>query len=321
MSRSQRRDPLRPQGHPGAEAAHGADRARVVLGVAMVSGTFVLTDSIDKAFDAIFSEVYSGTDATITGKSPFDVYGRAGQRGAAVRRVAHRRGAGAPERRGRDRRRRRERAAHRPEGQGDRLRRRARTSASASTRRAPSSTRSRSRRAPGRAPTRSSSMSPPPSKKDLEVGDEIGVAGGRAGRAVPDLRARQVRLGRHDRRRHARRVRPADRAAALRQGRQARSDPRRREAGRRPRDSSSREIEKILPAGTQVRTGDEQATEDAEDTDEFISFLRYFLLAFGVIALFVGAFVIFNSLSITIAQRTRELATLRTLGASAAQVR
>ncbi|HEX6724953.1 MAG TPA: FtsX-like permease family protein, partial [Gaiella sp.] len=46
-----------------------------------------------------------------------------------------------------------------------------------------------------------------------------------------------------------------------------------------------------------------------------------FLLAFGLIALFVGAFVIVNSLSITIAQRTRELATLRTLGASRRQVR
>ena len=45
-----------------------------------------------------------------------------------------------------------------------------------------------------------------------------------------------------------------------------------------------------------------------------------FLLAFGIIALFVGAFVIANSLSITIAQRTRELATLRTLGASRKQV-
>ena len=70
-----------------------------------------------------------------------------------------------------------------------------------------------------------------------------------------------------------------------------------------------------------MRTGAEQAAEDAKDTDEFISFLRYFLLAFGVVALFVGAFVIFNSLSITIAQRTRELATLRTLGASRRQVR
>ncbi len=65
-----------------------------------------------------------------------------------------------------------------------------------------------------------------------------------------------------------------------------------------------------------MRTGTAQAAEDAKDTNEFISFLRYFLLAFGVIALFVGAFVIVNSLSITIAQRTRELATLRTLGAS-----
>ncbi len=45
-----------------------------------------------------------------------------------------------------------------------------------------------------------------------------------------------------------------------------------------------------------------------------------FLLAFGGIALFVGSFVIANSLSITIAQRTREFATLRTIGASHRQV-
>ena len=48
--------------------------------------------------------------------------------------------------------------------------------------------------------------------------------------------------------------------------------------------------------------------------------MRYFLLGFGGIALFVGAFVIFNTLSITVAQRTREFATLRTLGASRQQV-
>ena len=45
-----------------------------------------------------------------------------------------------------------------------------------------------------------------------------------------------------------------------------------------------------------------------------------FLLGFGGIALLVGAFVIFNTLSITVAQRTREFATLRTLGASRKQV-
>src|SRR6202011_5505946 len=47
---------------------------------------------------------------------------------------------------------------------------------------------------------------------------------------------------------------------------------------------------------------------------------KSFLLAFGGIALFVGSFVIANTLSITIAQRTRELATLRTLGATRRQV-
>ena len=48
--------------------------------------------------------------------------------------------------------------------------------------------------------------------------------------------------------------------------------------------------------------------------------IRIFLLGFGGIALLVGAFVIFNTLSITVAQRTREFATLRTLGASRKQV-
>jgi putative ABC transport system permease protein len=80
------------------------------------------------------------------------------------------------------------------------------------------------------------------------------------------------------------------------------------------------QIEDILPSGTQVRTAGEQAAEDAGETDEFITFLQSFLLAFGGIALFVGSFVIANSLAITIAQRTRELATLRTLGASRRQV-
>ena len=53
---------------------------------------------------------------------------------------------------------------------------------------------------------------------------------------------------------------------------------------------------------------------------EFTSIFRYFLLAFGAIALFVGAFVIFNTFSIIVAQRTRELALLRALGASRRQV-
>ncbi|HJV30472.1 MAG TPA: FtsX-like permease family protein [Gaiellaceae bacterium] len=81
-----------------------------------------------------------------------------------------------------------------------------------------------------------------------------------------------------------------------------------------------RQVETLLPANAQVRTAAEQAEADKKGVSEFIDFIRYALLGFGVIALFVGAFVIFNTLSITVAQRTRELATLRTLGATRAQV-
>ena len=56
-------------------------------------------------------------------------------------------------------------------------------------------------------------------------------------------------------------------------------------------------------------------------TSGFLSVFQDFLLAFGGVALFVGSFVIANTMSITVAQRTRELATLRTLGATRRQVR
>ena len=81
------------------------------------------------------------------------------------------------------------------------------------------------------------------------------------------------------------------------------------------------DIRPLLPSSAQVKTGAEQAKASAKDISEFTNFIQYFLLAFGIVALFVGAFVIFNTLSITVAQRTRELATLRTLGASRRQVR
>jgi putative ABC transport system permease protein len=76
----------------------------------------------------------------------------------------------------------------------------------------------------------------------------------------------------------------------------------------------------VLPPSAQVKTATQQAHDDAEETSSFISFLRGFLLAFGGIALFVGSFVIANSLSITIAQRTREFATVRTIGGSRRQI-
>jgi putative ABC transport system permease protein len=81
------------------------------------------------------------------------------------------------------------------------------------------------------------------------------------------------------------------------------------------------EIRPLLPPTAQVKSATEQADDDASESGGFTSFLQYFLLAFGGVALFVGSFVIANTLSITIAQRMRELATLRTLGATRRQVR
>ena len=81
-----------------------------------------------------------------------------------------------------------------------------------------------------------------------------------------------------------------------------------------------RELRSTVPSNAQVKTGKAYAQEQANGVESFISFIRWFLLAFGAIALFVGAFVIFNTLSITVAQRTREFATVRTLGASRRQV-
>src|SRR4051794_40532243 len=80
------------------------------------------------------------------------------------------------------------------------------------------------------------------------------------------------------------------------------------------------EVKPLLGPTQEVRSGTEQAKKDQDSAGTFISFLRYALLAFAGISLFVGAFVIANTLSITIAQRMREFATLRTLGASRRQV-
>ena len=80
------------------------------------------------------------------------------------------------------------------------------------------------------------------------------------------------------------------------------------------------EIQPVLPDEAQVRLATAEAQDDKEEISEFTSFIEYFLLAFAGIALFVGAFVIFNTLSITVAQRTREFATMRTVGASRRQV-
>jgi putative ABC transport system permease protein len=76
-----------------------------------------------------------------------------------------------------------------------------------------------------------------------------------------------------------------------------------------------------LPPGLEAVTGDAAAEESASDVTEAIGFMTTFLLVFAGIALFVGSFLIVNTFSILVAQRSRELALFRALGASRRQVR
>jgi putative ABC transport system permease protein len=81
-----------------------------------------------------------------------------------------------------------------------------------------------------------------------------------------------------------------------------------------------RAIRPLLPANAEVKTGAQEVQTQTNNVSQAFAPLRDILLAFAGIALFVGSFVIFNTLSVTVAQRTREFATLRTLGASRGQV-
>src|SRR5436305_1182620 len=80
-------------------------------------------------------------------------------------------------------------------------------------------------------------------------------------------------------------------------------------------------IRQRLGSGYKVQTGSEKAKADSKGIADVINgFLGPALLAFGGVAVLVGAFIIFNMFSITVAQRIREIAMLRTLGASRRQI-
>jgi putative ABC transport system permease protein len=290
----------------------------IVLGVATITGTYVLTDSISNAFGSIFSTIYSGTDAAITGKSAFDLSGQNGVEAPAfdaslLPKVRALPGVAA--------------AVGGVGGEAQLIDKNGKVIQF------------------GGAPNIGFSIDPSQArfnsvvlkqgtwpangqvavdtgtakKKDIAVGSLIRVQGEGAAIRMPvsglfdfssqgniggaTLAAFNLATGQ----------RIFHKVGKLDQIR----------AAAKPGTSTQellQEIRSILPPDTQVRSGTAQATEDASDTKAFLSFLQDFLLAFGGIALFVGAFVIANSLSITIAQRTREFATVRTIGASRRQI-
>jgi putative ABC transport system permease protein len=86
---------------------------------------------------------------------------------------------------------------------------------------------------------------------------------------------------------------------------------------------SQRELQQRLHhavPGLTYKTGAEVTKQSEDDINTVLRFMNYFLLAFGAIALLVGTFIIYNTFSMLVAQRLRELALLRAIGASRRQV-
>ena len=91
-------------------------------------------------------------------------------------------------------------------------------------------------------------------------------------------------------------------------------------AGGVSQETLAARIAEVVPDGVEAITGAVATEESQSEMREAFSFFNTFMLVFAIVALVVGGFMIFNTFSITVAQRTRENGLLRALGASRRQV-
>jgi putative ABC transport system permease protein len=80
-------------------------------------------------------------------------------------------------------------------------------------------------------------------------------------------------------------------------------------------------VDKLVPSYLEVKTGTQVRDDETKDIASALSFINYVLLGFGIVALLVGTFIIYNTFTMIVAQRQRELALLRAIGADRKQVR
>ncbi|MDI2132015.1 ABC transporter permease [Yinghuangia seranimata] len=85
-------------------------------------------------------------------------------------------------------------------------------------------------------------------------------------------------------------------------------------------DTLKKRVQDTLGAGYEVKTQKETAKDAADQIGSFVNFIKYFMLGFAGVAVLVGIFLIFNTFSMLVAQRTRELGLMRAIGASRGQV-
>ncbi len=309
------------KGLAGRKLRAGLTAIAIILGVAMISGTYVLTDTINSAFTSIFTQTYQNADAVITGKTAFTNDNGNGVQAPSFPESLLGKVQALPD-------------VNAAEGSvtDDQTKLVGRNGKVISTHGAPGLAFSVNPTGDQRfnplklttgqwpsGPDEIAIDSSIASSKHYALGDRIGVERngpvqqfrvvgiatlpgvsiGSATISVFDLPTLQKLLGR---------VGKLDLIRV-----QAKSGV--------PTSKLITEIKPLLPPSAQVRNVAAQVKEDKKSVNGFTSFIRYFLLAFAAIALFVGSFVIANTLSITIAQRTREFATLRTLGATRKQIR
>ncbi len=290
----------------------------VVIGISMVSGTYILTDTMQKSFDGLFAATYEKTDAVISGKEIVknSTTGSSARVPAALLaqvqdlpEVGEAGGLVTPD------------EANIADIIGKDGKKVARESVGASY----------DATHPQFTPLKLKSGAWPKgpqqivvdagtvAKQHYELGDAIKVSSARQEGHLRAVRHRQVRRRRLARVRQHRGLGPEDRADGAAPRGQLRPISISAAKGTSSKELV-RAVQPLVPGALQVKDSDKQAKDDAQELDSSMSILKYFLLGFGAIALLVGAFVIFNTLSITVAQRTREFATLRTLGASRKQV-
>ncbi|WP_084124619.1 ABC transporter permease [Demequina sp. NBRC 110054] len=80
-------------------------------------------------------------------------------------------------------------------------------------------------------------------------------------------------------------------------------------------------ISEVIPDGTRALTGEAKAAESAEELDDILQYIDIFAIAFALIALFVGSYIIINTFRIIVTQRTREFGLMRAIGVTGRQLR
>jgi putative ABC transport system permease protein len=285
----------------------------VLLGVAFIAGSYVLTDTINKSFDEIFDIAYAGTDVAVSASTTAQ-----GDQAAPppfparyledVRRVQ---------------------GVRKAEGgifsvvrfvdaKGDQLSSSFAPEFVSSTAPKPFDTLTYVDGRPPRTPAETSIDTSTADRENLKIGGTLRIAaeaGVKSYRIVGLQRLGDAASGGSSTAQltlpEAQRL--TDKVGEF-DGISVQAEP-----GIAPKALAKR-IDRVLPPRLIVETGHQAAARQSQDIKDQLSFFRVILLVFGGVALLVGSFLIFNTFSITVAQRIRELGMLRTLGATRPQI-